>query len=261
MEIRKVIEQADGLYPNPYTVDEKCRWCDELTAMLTREYIKPYATAELFAESGELLLTEGVDMKDVERVMFAGRVIPKRDMRALGVKILHRLREKNALLLPASYTGKVQVSYLEEAEPIRNIDISDVPIVMSPNSFLTELPIFCEGDVLKITADGITYDDVYVFETSLTDEGYVVAVQEDALADMGQVNANIVRYLTDETACPAPYDVMYVHFICAKVSYYQHDYETYNQNMALVNVQIDAFARHIKERAPIDNDGQFVNWW
>lgn len=42
MKIIEVIEKADKLYPNSYLTEEKIAWCDELGAMLKREYAKTY---------------------------------------------------------------------------------------------------------------------------------------------------------------------------------------------------------------------------
>ena len=46
MELRKVIEAADALCPNPYTQEEKLRWCDEVSAGIRREIKKVYDTIE-----------------------------------------------------------------------------------------------------------------------------------------------------------------------------------------------------------------------
>ena len=43
MKIIEVIENADRLYPNSYTMQEKIKWCDELGAMLKEEYAKSYS--------------------------------------------------------------------------------------------------------------------------------------------------------------------------------------------------------------------------
>lgn len=42
MKIIEAIEKADSLYPNNYTGAEKIEWCNELGAMLKREYARSY---------------------------------------------------------------------------------------------------------------------------------------------------------------------------------------------------------------------------
>ncbi len=273
MEIQQVIKRADELFPNPYTEEEKCRWCDELGAMLTRDYKKPFGREIFTAENGELFLPKYIDFADIERVEYAGRVIPKRDMRALGIKILYNLNGKGAVKIPEYYTGEVTVSYLEKYEPIRNINVKKTTVEIKPvGSIMTQIPSFREEDILKVTVDGTAYDDVYVFGVELTpwvvpldqptSYGYELETQEGACGKLnGGYTADIYRYLTDETVCPAPYDAMYIHFLCAKANFYQRDFDAYNQETAIVNTLMDAYARELKNRAPVDNDGQFMNWW
>lgn len=262
MEIQQVIQRVDKLFPNPYTEEEKCRWCDELGAQLMREYKKPYGRDILFAERGEVFLPEHIDFSDVARIEFSGRIVPKRDMRGLGIKVRYLPRGKGAITLPASYTGEVTVSYLEKYTPIRNIHAEGAPVILGKDCFTTGIPSFCTEDILKITAGGRVYDDIYVLDVQLTSDGYEVGVQEGAFSGAeGQAQADIYRYLTDETVCPAPYDAMYIHFLCAKANFYQRDFDAYNQETAIVNTLMDAYARELKNRAPVDNDGQFMNWW
>lgn len=268
MEIQEVLKRADALLPNPYTEEEKCRWCDELGALLVREYKKPYGRRTLRAENSSILLSEDIEFEDIVRAEAAGRIIPKRDMRAAGERILYYPHGGRAVLLPVPYTGSVTISFLEHYEPVRNINAKNENVTVVPvggaeddKGILTKIPYFRTEDVLRLTIDGETLD-AHVLGVEISDSGYVVAFQRGALGGRsGRCSADIYRYLTDETVCPAPYDVMYVNFVCAKACYYQRDYEAYNQNMSLVNAQLDAYARELKNHAPTDNDGQLINWW
>ena len=51
MRIVEAIEQADELYPNNYSQEEKLRWCYELTVMLYEKFKKCYRALEF--EGGE----------------------------------------------------------------------------------------------------------------------------------------------------------------------------------------------------------------
>ena len=46
MKIMRAIEKADALCPNPYTLEEKLDWCDEVTAEIRRNILKEYDVIE-----------------------------------------------------------------------------------------------------------------------------------------------------------------------------------------------------------------------
>ena len=70
MELMKAVERADMLCPNPYTLDEKIEWCDEVTAEIRRNIIKIYDVIETeISSSGELLLPDVIPFERIEVVV------------------------------------------------------------------------------------------------------------------------------------------------------------------------------------------------
>ena len=82
MELRKVIETADALCPNPYTQEEKLRWCGEVSAGIRREIKKVYDTIETTVTgSGELELPDDISFEDIEMAYLDGKRLDKLDFR------------------------------------------------------------------------------------------------------------------------------------------------------------------------------------
>ena len=72
--------------------------------------------------------------------------------------------------------------------------------------------------------------------------------------------ANIDRVITDKTVCDIPYDEMYIHWLCAKICYWQKNFAAYNQHMTSFNQLLSDYSHYIIERSPSTDDGKFVGW-
>lgn len=282
MYINAVIEACDRLYPNEYTLQEKYTWCDELSAMLMQEYKKEYVRVRLKPDSdGTYLLPEGVEYEAVDRIFDGRKELTKQDFRSFGVRYFCGVRGRLALPQRHRVRGDIEVVYLKAHTPIRNIVITDASVFVSRlNYFEMKEHPFIVGDVLKFTVNGHSADNVTVLEIeeqdTETDRLYVNEGAFDDILDSfsytnefgedmgiieGSVQADITRYVTEKTVCPAPYDSMYIDYINAKISYYQGSFGNYNQHMMSFNNKLSAYQLWLKERCPLDCSSKITNWW
>ena len=83
MKIMRAIEKADALCPNPYTLEEKLDWCDEVTAEIRRNILKEYDVIETEINSrGELDLPDDIPFDRIEVVHLNGQMLNKQDFRS-----------------------------------------------------------------------------------------------------------------------------------------------------------------------------------
>lgn len=286
MYINKAIESVDGLYPNEYSADEKYMWCDELSAKLTQELKREYGRVTLESDkNGDYLLPENISFEMIDRIFDGQYQLDKQDFRADGVVFLSGINRRIALPKRLRAKGNIDVIYLRRHEPIRRYEVTDVDIEVFSNGrecgFRTEKCPLRKGDVIKVTVKNkdtsaklVSYDEIYVMDIRdgevITDR-VLYAVSGGGSADppiilhsaefTGKYKADITRHITDKTVCDAPYDSMYIDYLLAKICYYQHDYESYNQHMTAFNGKYRDYEMWLKEREPLGDDGKMKNWW
>lgn len=302
MYINQVIESADRLCPNEYTLKEKYIWCDELSAMLTQEYNKRYERVRLEADKdGTYLLPEDVTFEMIDRVLDGRYMIEKQDFRSFGVIYLSGLRRRIALPDRHRVKDYIDVVYIKKHKPIRDIELENVKIhcldlSRASSGFSMINSPFKAGDILEIKIKEeklfkeMTLDNVYVMETETTDDQMTEIITNDgAFNDVWRTTtsaggetvtdgdieinigamsaarlyatADIKRHVLEKTVCDAPYDSMYIDYVNAKICYFQHDYESYNQHMTMFNSRLLAYQAWLKEREPTGDDGKLKNWF
>lgn len=266
MYINEAVRSCDELYPNQYTLTEKYRWCDEFSAMLACEVCPVYRTRTLETEDGSFLLPEDLSFEQIERIRSGSREMEKRDFRSYGISYLPQYPQ-GRVLFPEKFkkSRRIEVIYQKAADPIRDIDLKGVSMLMIASDVLelVDCP-FLPGDMIRITVAGQICDNVAVIEVSpgtTSRKSRVQVVSPKALPGSGLHSADIFRYVTEKTLCAAPYDRMYIDYLCGKVCFYQRDFEAYNQHMAIVNSRLTAYERYLKKNAPLDGSGQLKNWW
>ena len=80
MRLLKAIEMADRLCPNPYTQEEKIRWCEEVTAGIRRDVKKVYNTLTYHLSGEEKVeLPDGLVFENVEAAYLDGEPLSKVD--------------------------------------------------------------------------------------------------------------------------------------------------------------------------------------
>ena len=254
MELLKAIEIADSLCPNPYTQEEKLRWCEEVSAVIRREIKKIYDVVETkVSADGDVVIPDEIPFEDIEAAYVNGRYMDKLDFRSFAA---------------TGYKGSsavLKLVYLTRPEPVRNICISG-KFDISENYIKMDLPPFIPEDCLEwVILEGTDAEPdwsnaqrCYVLERTydglLVDEG---AFTPQTAADMV-----IRRVIDDVTEIDEPaYDGMYVEYLLAKMALYQHDYTGYNAHMAQYNIIYDSLRRDYKSRAPLNGLSVFRNYW
>ena len=295
--INEVLRACDTLCPNEYSDNEKYRWCDELSAMLTQEYLKKYNKVTVEAEQdGSYLLPEGVTFEMVDRIIDGAREIDKRDFRSYDIKYYYGRFGRFVLPVRNRVRGSIDVVYLKKHEPIRNVDINDTVQFFRGDEpgFLVKTTQLQKGDNVTIKTDNHTFENIPILETVQTSGPLIELFALDKASDRGMADldeggeycfaevpkntfdelfaaealnvsvgleADVHRILTDETVCDAPYDRMYIDYVNAQICYYQRDFDTYNQHMNLFNQRLMAYQAWLQQRRVQDKDGKIVNWW
>nr|DAW92328.1 MAG TPA: Protein of unknown function (DUF2375) [Caudoviricetes sp.] len=266
MYINEVVRSCDALYPNQYTLEEKYHWCDEFSAILTSEVCPVYETRTLETENGDFLLPEDLGFEQIERIRWGSREMEKRDFRSYGIRYIP-LYPQGRVIFPEKFkkNRQIEVVYQKGAEPVRVVDLKGVSfLIITTNVFeMVDCPLL-PGDMIRLTVEGQVYDDVAVTDIgpgTTSRKSRVTVIPPRALPGSGLFSADIFRYVTDKTVCPAPYDRIYVDYLCGKICFYQRDFEAYNQHMAVVNSRLSAYERYLKKNAPLDGSGQLKNWW
>lgn len=258
MEILRAIERADALCPNPYTLEEKLSWCDEVSAELRRNIIKVYDVLETEIDSrGEVILPDDIPFERIELAFAGNRRIEKQDFRSF----ISGYYEGN------SVSGKawpLRLVYLTLPEPIRFPDIRG-EFNTGDNTIEIEGHPFVEGDKIEILSlDSL--DEEPQWEMAKT--AYVMESQPDMIIlDRDEAEAQtgaklaIRRVVEDLTEIDeAPYDRMYIEYILAKIALYQHDYTSYNAHMTQYNSLYETLRREYKSRNPLTTEVRFVNY-
>ncbi|MEE1013397.1 MAG: hypothetical protein U0L92_03685 [Clostridia bacterium] len=255
MQLMKVIEMADMFCPNPYTLEEKLRWCDEVTASIRRDIKKVYTTIETTVSSPEdIQLPDNLSFEDVEVAYLNGQPMDKLDFRSFLVG-------QTAVAAP----GKLKLVFLEQPYPVRNITIQG-EFDLSENFIKIPEPPFAAGDTLEWVAlespedtpdwsqAGICYvlDAVY--------DGIMVG--EDTFTPQTAAPLALRRVIDDHTEVDeAPYDGMYVEYLLAKMALYDHDYTAYGAHMAQYNTLYDVLRRNYKARSTLNPLSRFRRYW
>ena len=168
MKIMRAIEKADALCPNPYTLEEKLDWCDEVTAEIRRNILKEYDVIETEINSrGELDLPDDIPFDRIEVVHLNGQMLNKQDFRSFVQNF-----DENGVSF--GVPKRLKVVYLKIPPKIRNIDIRG-EFNTGENYIEMEMPEFKEGDKIEIAeiadvSDKVDWDtavSAYVMESGL----------------------------------------------------------------------------------------------
>lgn len=281
MYINEVIESVDRLFKNEYDLEEKYRWCDELSAALTQEYRKEYDKVTLSAdENGDYLLPENVSFEMIDCIFDGRYMLDKQDLRSDGVLYLSGINRRIALPKRHRAKGDIDVIYIRQHEPIRRgaNTVSASGNVLQNGLFAPykEVAGLRTGDTVNI--EWADENDVQYFDVNSVSNVPLLSITDvdaencfllfpdntllNAIPTQGAKNKfRLTRIVTDKTVCQAPYDSMYIDYVLAKICYYQHDYESYNQHMTLFNSKLKGYQLWLKEREPFGDDGKMKNWW
>ena len=295
MYVMEALRQADRLYPNEFTIEEKLGWIDELNAKLSQEYNKKYGMIHLHTDSrGEALLPEDIDYERIHSIRICDREIKKENFTTYGVRFLYG--HTNILAVPRDFHCQddiVTVIYLKPPEHIRivRIDDDDRSIISADaertDGFYINRMILYEGDRLNVKfyrdsekSETVLDTDINVIGSEIDDgcvseefadecaARFYVTCSADNGGDISDVCAklrekspvSVMRLITDKTECDMPYDEMFVQWVCARICQWQKEFEGYNQHMTMFNQLLSDYWHHITERKePCDNT-QWKGW-
>lgn len=64
-----------------------------------------------------------------------------------------------------------------------------------------------------------------------------------------------------KTVCPAPYESMYIDYVCAQVAFQQNDAVEYNKFIGSFNDKLNSYKSFYGSNAPANVSRQFKNWF
>lgn len=257
MELTRVIDTVDSLYPNPFTLKEKIRWCDEVSAGIRRQAKKIYDTISINIGSDRgLELPDDIAFEDVEVAYLNGKSIDKMDFRSL-------LTDDTAINV--SYPAKLELVYLTKPMPTRIVsikgafDVSENFIkIDSPDLYPCDLIEWVELDGPDAEPDWSRASSCYILDRAY--DGLVV--EDNTFSPQTATPLAIRRVIDDVTEIDElPYDNLYVEYILAKIAFYQQDYTAYNAHIDQYNVLWDNLRRDYKSRAPLSDVSNFHKFW
>ena len=106
--------------------------------------------------------------------------------------------------------------------------------------------------VPKVLRDERTLADTELRKGDVVNVVYRVVPKEYAL-DGGVVPD------TYETACPAPWDAMYIDYVCAQMAYHQNDLADYEKYIQTYNVRFESYKKWFGSNSPVSDRKNFVN--
>ena len=244
MTVDEAIKSADRLYPNRYTVEEKLRWCREVSAAIRNEIKKIYDFIVTDTD-GLRDVIDRVGFDRVESIITGEKTHPKTDVRSWY--------NDGRRMLPVDFRGKIKVVYLTVPEDYRYVTYRGDAQIREGVLVLPEKCGLETGDVIDVSYGGKDATFTIVGD----EDGYYLG--DDTIDYEGEISFE--KRMCEELECDSPYDMMYVDFIIGKICYYQGDYENYNQHMSQYNSKISMYKRWRKEREAYGNMQNLRGYW
>lgn len=281
MFINEVIERADRLVENEYSLEEKYHWCDVVSGEIRSLYQRNYKRVLLKRWKDNLfLLPQDCPYSYIEKIIFGLHEIDKDDMRTFGFRPTHI---GDTMLLcfgkvPSidNTPEMIEVIYFPVKRPIRRICLHNETITIpdradSEKSYeliMNENCPFIPGDVVEVVyGDTKTVLNILTRSADFDEDElklcYILEYGEgeaDALPD-GEITVDMRRIVTDRTVCDSPYDEMYIDYVCAQICFYQRKHDIYNQFISRYNNRIEEYGKIMKEFANKNDRTFFTDWW
>lgn len=246
MNIGGVLEKADALYPNHYSIREKLGWCSDVSHTIRNEVNKRYDFVKTTADK-LIDVIDSIGIDRVQSVMTRERVFHKTNVRSWYCD------EKK--ILPEDVSGEVRVVYVIPAKPFRCAQYSGTLTVKNGFIVFDEPHSFEKGDTLIVEIPERTTAEVTAEEI-----GKSVKVSSDTIENY-KGEAVVTKKLCDALECEPPYDYMYVDYLIGKMCFYQNDFDASNRHMAQYNNKIALYQRFVKSRDAYSNDVNFHGFW
>lgn len=268
MLINEAIARADALLENEYTTEEKYHWCDVVGAELMASGKKVFKKADIMrAKDGFFLLPQDCCYDMIEKIMFRNREIHKLDMRRFGVH--HKFLKGFYYIHFPRDIDKITVVYRVPYKNIRRYTIKDIiiqPSSANADTFKTtrDIPIL-PGDIITVTA-GTDKSLIHIMERSATltendDMELTFTCGSGELISIPNKSAEISRIVTDHTVCMAPFDEMYIDYLCAQTAFFQRKFDVYQQFISRYNTRMKEYINFMKEYEAENDYTRFSCWW
>lgn len=116
------------------------------------------------------------------------------------------------------------------------------------------------SQVVKVCVNGKLCPllDERTVEDTVLKKGDEVYVVYRAVPEVYELNDGVIpeEY---ETVCPAPWDAMYVDYVCAQMAYHQNDLSDYEKYIHTYNVRFESYKKWFLSNSPISDRKNFVN--
>lgn len=267
MYINEAIERADRLYNNEYSREEKYHWCDVVSGELLSTVIEKMSCVTLRRWSDDtFLMPEDCDFTRIEKFIADNKELVKSDMSTFGLVPMYG-KDGRFFIKAKHKPRELEVVYRAKHMPIRRISLTDVDVVFGEAGIEMgrECP-FITGDSIKVMKDGqelvlhITARKAQ-FDAETTRLTYLLECVIPDGIDEGETKVNMERIVTDKTVCEAPWDEMYIDYICAQVAFYQQDMDIYQHFISRYNERKEECRNRLKAYAPSPDNVVFRNWW
>lgn len=257
MELLQVIKAADALCPNPFSQEEKLRWCDEVSGAIRREIKKIYNTVEVRANSQEELeLPDDIDFADIETAYVNGKLMDKVDFRSFADGTVPK---------GISFPATIRLVFLTRAMPVRIVNIKGNFDVSENFIKVADVNLY-PGDCIEwvLLSDSNEEPDwEKANRTYIVDQVYDgLVVEENAFTPQTGAPLAIRRVIDDMTEIDElPYESMYIEYLLAKMALYQRDYVAYSAHTTQYNLLWEGLRRDYKTRAPMNPVSGLRNYW
>ena len=251
MYVIDAVYRAKELRPNEYTIEECLKWCDGLSADIMRNYDIKYQT--LRYETNEVQLPQNVTIHDIAQIRIDGKLIPKTTLIDYGVDYKYTI-DGIRFRMHDDSIKEFEIIYREPYFPIRYID-KDITVTFSDSENTFTLPEdigLWVGDTVTIKSGDET---VSLNITGIDGNTYAFAGTKPTAS-----GSHIFRKIQEITLMPPPYDETYVDLICAKVSLYQGDTNSYSNFINEYNTKLSDYRRWLTRSMPREKQ-KIINWW
>lgn len=257
MELLQVISTADALCPNPFSREEKLRWCDEVSSAIRREIKKIYNTIETRVNGPEeLVLPDDIDFTDIETAYVNGKLMDKVDFRSFADGTVPK---------GVSFPATIRLVFLTRAMPVRYVNLKGC-FDVSENFIKLENVDLYPGDCIEwvlLPDPDAEPDWSGANRTYIIDQVYDgLVVEENTFTPQTGAPLAIRRVIDDLTEIDElPYESMYIEYLLAKMALYQRDYTAYSAHTTQYNLLWEGLRRDYKTRAPMNTVSGLRNYW
>lgn len=271
MYINDVLRKVRKYYPSEYEPEEMYGWCNEVSSKLSVEERQIYRRKNLpIADDGTVLLPEGVDILNIERIIAGGTELTKEDMRNGGLVRVHSDSGSDMLVLEEPLCGSkiATVIYLEPYTPIRMIKYIGKLVFYPGDDAAIGINMtseFIPGDILKIAIGEERHKNIPVMAIEYPSEPggmHLLKIPKECMPydTQKETDGIITRTITEKTVCDAPYDSMYVDYLLMKISEYQRDWTAYAQYKQSYESLCGDYRKYVEERKP-SKETYWKCWW